>query len=171
MKKTLIFVLVFIFLAGTTGVLLIRNMAPKEPQVPAVKNPVMTLPAPVRSKSVAAPEPAVVSGYVIGILSLSKSINGHQISMKIINDSGDRLQLDPDNQFKLVGTTDQTVRLPISAKTTAGFKGTLAAGAEISGMVYFDTIPEQQSELRFFPDPASPTYIIVPLIPLPDDQR
>jgi len=152
------------------GLFLYRQKQVQAPVVPA-KPPEVLMPVPVREPTVEVPVPIVTNGYVIGVVSVSKSVNGEYLNLKVTNDGDTTLQLDPDSQFKLVGVTDQTTRVPIAGKTSVGFKTTLAPDAAVTGTIVFDVIPEQQSELRFYPDIAQPTYIVVPLIPLPEDQR
>jgi hypothetical protein len=143
----------------------------KIPPAAVEKKPEKVLPVPVRSEAVPVPEPTVVSGYVIGVISVSKSVNGQIISLKVTNDGSTPLSLNPDIQFKLVGLKDGTARTPIPEKTTADFSGVVAPGASLKGSVTFDVIAEQASELRFYPEPTAQNYIVVPLIPLPEDQR
>lgn len=168
--KKLIVVLLLTCIVGIGGAAAIYwwthkpvKTAPSAPQ-PAVK----MMPVPLKSQAAAVPEPAVTSGYVIGILSVSKSINGQEIGVQVTNDSDKPLVLQADQQFKLVGLTSHDERAPLTAKTSPSLKTTIAPNKDISGKIVFDAFNQEQSELRFYPDVTQPTYIVVPLIPLPE---
>lgn len=171
MKKIIIIFAVLLLAGGGVFYWSYRHKAAPKP-VPKVTTPAAkTLPVPVRSESVATPQPMVTNGYVIGVLSLSKSANGEYIQLKVTNDGDTVLQLLPDEQFKLAGLTSHEVRVPIAGKTTPEFKGELALNSERIGTIIFDTFVAEQSELRFYPDTTSKEYIVVPLITLPSEQQ
>lgn len=133
--------------------------------------PIVQKPQPLKEVSSTVPQPTVTNGYVIGVVSVSKSINGEVIKLKVYNDGSTDLKLDPKSQFKLVGLKDGTERLPLPEKITSGFEGTIISKAELNGSITFDVIAEQTSELRFYPLNTSQTYIVVPLITLPSEQQ
>ena len=166
MKKIIILLVILSGVAG--GVFWYRDRQVKAPA--SVVRPVVQKPVPIRDSPLEAPPQIVTNGYVIGVVSVSKSINGEIIGLKVTNDGDTTLPLTPDTKFKLVGLKDQTTRLPIPENTSEGFAKTLEPDDSSAGSVVFDIIPEQQSELRFYPDPSQQAYIVVPLIPLPADQ-
>lgn len=165
-SKTKTGIAVVMVVAAAALFMVYFNSEPEEP-APVERPPESTKPVPVRSESTPVPEPVVTRGFVIAVSAVSKSVNGQEIGLIVTNDSDTPLELDPDKQFKLVGLKTQTARDPIVSKTTVGFKSSVAPGQEAKGSVTFDVFKEEESELRFYPDVASQTFIIVPLIALP----
>ena len=162
--------MLLVFGGGGYYVLHVRKINPAVKPAATVPEK-KALPVPVKSEAIATPVPQVTSGYVIGVLSVSKSVNGESIQLEVTNDGDTVLRLLPDQQFKLAGLTSHEERVPLKGKTTAGFKGEIASNAKLSGTMIFDTFVSEQSELRFYPDILSKEYIVVPLITLPSDQQ
>lgn len=168
MKK---FLLIFVALSilATAGYIAFRRsrtLAPGTPQSTPQTEQESKKPAPVKASSVELPKPIVTSGFVIGVSSVSKSVNGQEIGLTVTNDGDTVLELNPNEQFRLAGLTSHIERKPIAEKTTAAFSGTLAVDAQREGTIYFDAFTDEQSELRFYTDGTQANYIVVPLITL-----
>lgn len=163
MKKRMIVGIVVVALLGAVGVFYKTHQKAAAP-APVETQPEKTAPAPVSTDVPAVPAPVVEKGYVINVLSNSKSVTGLSISLGVFNDGDTDLTLNPYTQFKLVGTTTATTRAPRPGEASPALKGTIKPNTELKGSIVFDPIAEEQNELRFFPDPASTVYVVVPLI-------
>lgn len=109
-------------------------------------------------------QPPTTSGYVINVIGGEVEKGLESITMHIINDGDTTLQLDPKAQFKLVGKTTFDEQLPDPNKRNAAFVGALPPNSERSGTITLQAFTDQESELRFYPDPTQPTYIVIPLV-------
>ncbi len=170
MKKTAIAIVVLLAASVSAGLLVYEHSVKPKALQKAPPVVVKTLPIPIKQTPVAAPQPVVESGYVIGVVAISKSVNGELISLKIYNDGDTTLTSDPDTQFKLVGVDDHVSRSPIPRTTSSSLIGQLPTNTSRSGIIKFDSFVNEASQLRFYPDSAQPNFIVVPLIPLPESQ-
>lgn len=170
MKKIIISVVILLAAGGLTIYELYRKAT--TPEIIIQKPVIITKAQPeVKKPSVVTPpQPAVESGYVIGVVAVSKSVNGELISIKISNDGDTTLVSSPDTQFKLVGAQDGVSREPIPDTTSGDLNGQIPPNKSRAGIIKFDSFVNEASQLRFYPDPAKDIYIVVPLIPMPEGQ-
>jgi len=169
-KKIVLIVVAVLVLAGGGFVFVKSRHKPPAPIVPPPEAAKQQPPAASTNTADKPQEPAQLSdGFVVSVLSVSKSNATEAIKMRLTNAGSTPLDVSPGKQFKLFGLTSKTERLP--REVTENFAGTIPPNDKLEGSLYFDTLNDEESEVRFYPDLAQSTYLVVPLIPLPSDQQ